>query len=146
MTTRPPLNYLALLGPTEPDNALARLLKSPPPPSRLSGLFGLGEPPPSISALLRAAYPPQPPFDDPLREAAWVRTAGHVNAPDATDEEGAWLDRNAKQGEYGCWQAAHYLADALGGPATPQNVRALNSYRNLSDGGILGNLLKNRRP
>jgi len=137
MTTPP--NYLALFGSTtyEPDNALARIVDAifdPATPSALGGLSALG-----------ASYPPQAPFEDWRRAAAWVKTAGHVDAPSAFDEERVWLDRNAKPGEYGCWHAAHIVDDALGGPDVPWNYRALNSYRNLSDGARLGNAMARYR-
>lgn len=98
-----------------------------------------------LGAFVRSPYPPQPSFDCPLREAAWIKTAGHVDAPNCYDEENEWLDRNAKTGEPGAWEAAHYHDGALGGPDTPDNVRALNTFRNRSDGGILGNLMKRYR-
>jgi hypothetical protein len=90
-------------------------------------------------------YPPQPPFDCSLRRAAWIRTAGHVDAPWCYDEEGVRLERNAKLGDSGYWEAAHYHDAVLGGPNAPWNVRALNGWRNRSDGGYLGNAMKQYR-
>lgn len=123
----PPKNALARSSPLA--NALAAPL--PPVPEHLR------------SNVLRALCQPQPQFDCWRREAAWIKTAGHVDAPTAVDHNGNVLYRNAKQGEFGCWHAAHIHADVLGGPDVWWNYRAQRSSDNLSEGAHLGNVLKN---
>ena len=144
----------ALLGDfaAAPRNAMREYREGPadasPGPTNFLAAFRMPVPESSLGllgAFVRSPYPPQTPFDCRLREAAWIKTAGHVDAPDCYDEENEWLDRNAKTGEPGAWEAAHYVDGALGGPDTAGNVRALNTFRNRSDGGILGNWMKRYR-
>jgi hypothetical protein len=120
----PPLNAMAVWG----------NLPAPAPLGLGLSLGAFSPPPPS--------YPKQPKFDCWRREAAWIRTAGDVDAPEAYDHNGNVLYRNASQGEFGCWHAAHMQDDALGGLDVPWNFRAQRSSDNMSEGGILGALLK----
>ena len=68
-----------------------------------------------------------------------------MDAPDAYDHNMNWLDRNAQQGQLGCWHAAQNDADVLGGPDVPSNYRAQKSSDNMAEGGILGNWMKHYR-
>jgi hypothetical protein len=115
----------------------------------LRATTGISAPPPlprcaMANALLSPFYP-QPPFDDPLREAAWIKTAGHVDAPSCRDEEGVTLCRNARPGELGAWDKAHIVDGILGGVDHPSNLRALNEASNRRQGAHLGNALRRLR-
>lgn len=142
----PPLNaMLKALFDTTPNH----LLPEPPRHRLANALMGLSPLPPVPNylapmvrnALAGPAYAKQPAFDDWRREAAWIRTAGHVDARDAHDHNGHWLDRNAKQGQSGCWQAAHIHDHVLGGPDVAWNYRAQRSSDNMAEGAYLGNAL-----
>jgi hypothetical protein len=87
-----PNGWLDLPPPLPPRDAIALALK----------YARTGSP---IANALFSPYPPQPPFDDPLRAAAWERTAGHIDAPACVDEELATLHRNARSGELGASRA-----------------------------------------
>jgi hypothetical protein len=117
---------------------VATQLRAMPPPL----------PPLPRSTMANALLPPfspQPPFDDPLREAAWAKTAGHVEAPSCRDEEGVTLYRNARPGEIGAWDKAHIVDGILGGVDHPSNLRALNEASNRRQGAHLGNALRGLR-
>lgn len=140
----PPHNAMRELSSTYPSLGLLGDYPAPPP----TGLLPYPATVPTTANYLRDAmmpYPPQPPFECKLKEAAWIRTAGHVDAPNCVDEENVFLERNAPKGSPTAWNAAHIIDAALGGSDHPSNMRALNESSNKAQGARLGNAMKRYR-
>ena len=140
MSDVPPTNYLAhaLLG----DNANAMAMYRDISQRWSTTYPGVGVrsdyPPPNtlspFALFPHSPYAPQPKFDCKLREAAWIRTAGDVDALSAHDVYGNFLLRNAPPGSVFAWDCDHIIPRKWGGTDDAWNLRALHSSANRSEG------------
>lgn len=140
MTDIPPTNYLArtLLG--DNANAMAMYRNISQCWSTTYPSVGVRSDYPPSNALTpftlfpHSLYAPKPKFDCKLREAAWIRTAGHVDAPSAHDVYSNFLLRNAPPGSVFAWDCDHIIPRKWGGTDDAWNLRALHSSANRSEG------------
>jgi HNH endonuclease len=68
------------------------------------------------------------------RRAAWINTAGSFDMTWCADARGRLIHRDAKQGSTYAWDADHVVPRAQGGSDLPDNLRALGSSSNRSQG------------